>query len=135
MNHIQIITALHQSKFIHVSRSCLTVKTEIRKVTRLGTRTPSHILGVMKRPDLGTSRIIFTDISYQTFTPPTQLLFWRQLNCVTRILKTNVWQWIVKYMSCLDFPLKEGIKKTFFFGTLSQTSDPTHPPPRFGTPL
>ena len=90
MNPIHIITALHQFKFIHVSRSCLTVKTEIRKVTRLGTRTPSHILRVMKRPDLGTSRIIFTDISYQTFTPPTQLLFWRQLNCVTGILKNNV---------------------------------------------
>ena len=92
MNPIQIIMALHQSKFIHVSRSCLTVKTEIRKVTRLGTRTPSHILQVMKRPDLGTSRIIFTDRSYQNFTPPTQLLFWRQLDCVTGILKTNVCQ-------------------------------------------
>ena len=95
MNPIQIITALHQSKFIHVSRSCLTVKTEIRKVTRLGTRTPSHNLGVMKRLDLGTSRIIFTDISYQTFTTPTQLSFWRQLNCVREDINT---------------------KKTFFFG-------------------
>ena len=26
-------------------------------------------------------------------------------------------------------------KKTFFFGTLSQTWDPTHPPRTFGTPL
>ena len=37
-----------------------------------------------------------------------------------------------------DFPLclREGVKKNrFFFGTLSQTSDPTHPPRTFGTPL
>ena len=26
-------------------------------------------------------------------------------------------------------------KKTYLFGTLSQTSDPTHPPRTFGTPL
>ena len=32
--------------------------------------------------------------------------------------------------------VREGVKKkTFFFGTLSQTSDPTHPPRTFGTPL
>ena len=31
--------------------------------------------------------------------------------------------------------IREGVKKTVFFGTLSQTSDPTHPPRSFGTPL
>ena len=31
--------------------------------------------------------------------------------------------------------IREGVKKTDFFGTLSQTSDPTHPPRTFGTPL
>ena len=30
--------------------------------------------------------------------------------------------------------LREGVKKSFF-GTLSQTSDPTRPPQTFGTPL
>ena len=32
--------------------------------------------------------------------------------------------------------IREGVKKKpYLFGTLSQTSDPTHPPRRFGTPL
>ena len=32
--------------------------------------------------------------------------------------------------------IKEGVKKkTYLFGTLSRTSDPTHPPRTFGTPL
>ena len=31
--------------------------------------------------------------------------------------------------------IREGPKKTILFGTLSQTSDPTHPPRAFGTPL
>ena len=31
--------------------------------------------------------------------------------------------------------IREGPKKTVLFGTLSQTSDPTHPPRAFGTPL
>ena len=32
--------------------------------------------------------------------------------------------------------VREGVKKkTYLFGTLSQTSDPTHPPRTFGTPL
>ena len=38
-----------------------------------------------------------------------------------------------------DIPLiqyiREGVKKNIFFGTLSQTSDSTHPPRAFGTPL
>ena len=31
--------------------------------------------------------------------------------------------------------IREGVKKHLFFGTLSQTSDPTHPLRTFGTPL
>ena len=34
-----------------------------------------------------------------------------------------------------SFCLREGVKKKHLFGTLSQTSDPTHPPRTFGTPL
>ena len=35
----------------------------------------------------------------------------------------------------LLLPFREGVKKTDLFGTLSQTSDPTHPPrtKKFGT--
>ena len=33
------------------------------------------------------------------------------------------------------FTIREGVKKNVFFGTLSQTSDPTHPPRTFRTPL
>ena len=35
----------------------------------------------------------------------------------------------------LNHSVGEGVKKNRFFGTLSQTSDPTHPPRTFRTPL
>ena len=44
--------------------------------------------------------------------------------------------WTVIFPLKLSFLyIREGVKKNGFFGTLSQTSAPTHPPRMFGTPL
>ena len=51
-------------------------------------------------------------------------------NCLERIFSVLIWTQNHKKRW-----LREGPKKIVFFGTLSQTSDPTHPPCTFGTPL
>ena len=51
-------------------------------------------------------------------------------NCLERIFSVLIWTQNHKKRW-----LREGPKKIVFFGTLSQTSDPTHPPRTFGTPL